>query len=151
MKKYITFIALVFAATLTQAQSYQDEVDLIQSIFSMDKEDVVAGFVEVSSTQEEAFWQLYYEYESKRQSLGQERIVLLSQYIDDYETMGSEEAAAWTKKVIALQQKTDKLISSYYGKVLKISDGIVATQFYQIETYILGEIRATILETIPFI
>ena len=84
-------------------------------------------------------------YKSKRQSLGQERIVLLSQYIDDYENMGSEETAAWTKKVIALQQKTDKLISTYYRKVLKISDGIVATQFYQIETYILGEIRATIL------
>jgi hypothetical protein len=60
----------------------------------MEKEDVVVGFVEVPTAQEEAFWKLYYEYESKRQSLGQERIVLLSQYIDDYETMGIEEAAA---------------------------------------------------------
>lgn len=151
MKKYISIILLFFTASIIQAQSDQEEVDLMQSIFGMDKKEVVAGYVQFSPAQEEAFWELYDEYEAKRQTLGQERVVLLRQYFDEHEAMGSAEADAWTKKVITLQQKTDKLISSYYGKILKISDGVVATQFYQIENYVLGEIRAAILETIPFI
>lgn len=151
MKKYISIILLFFVASMSQAQSNLDEINLMQSIFGMDKKEVVAGYVEFSPAQEDAFWKLYNEYEAKRRDLGQERVVLLRQYFDEHETMGSAEADAWTKKVITLQQKTDKLISSYYGKILKISDGVVATQFYQIENYVLGEIRAAILETIPFI
>lgn len=151
MKKYISIILLFFVASMSQAQSNLDEINLMQSIFGMDKKEVVAGYVEFSPAQEDAFWKLYNEYEAKRRDLGQERVVLLRQYFDEHETMGSVEADAWTKKVITLQQKTDKLISSYYGKILKISDGVVATQFYQIENYVLGEIRAAILETIPFI
>lgn len=151
MRKCISIILLFFVASISQAQSNQEEIDLIQSIFGMKKQDIVAGFVDVSPAQKEAFWKLYDEYEAKRQTLGQERVVLLRQYFDEHEAMGSAEADAWTKKVITLQQKTDKLISSYYGKILKISDGVVATQFYQIENYVLGEIRAAILETIPFI
>ena len=65
--------------------------------------------------------------------------------------MTSEQADAWTKKVMELQKKTDDLIATYYGKVKAISDGIVATQFYQIENYILTVIRAQILDEIPFV
>jgi len=50
-----------------------------------------------------------------------------------------------------LQKKTDNLITTYYGKIKGISDGIVATQFYQIESYILTAIRITVLDEIPFV
>jgi hypothetical protein len=83
--------------------------------------------------------------------LGKQRITLLEQYADQYQTMTSEQADAWTKKVIALQKKTDNLIATYYDKVKAISDGIVATQFYQIENYILTAIRSEILWQVPFI
>jgi hypothetical protein len=65
--------------------------------------------------------------------------------------MTSEQADAWTKKVIELQKKTDNLISTYYTKVKLISDGIVATQFYQIENYILTAIRMQVLQNVPFV
>ena len=65
--------------------------------------------------------------------------------------MTSEQADAWTKKVMDLQKKTDALIATYYGKVKSVSDGIVALQFYQIENYILAGIRAEILDQVPFV
>ena len=65
--------------------------------------------------------------------------------------MTSEQADAWTKKVIDLQKKTDALIATYYGKVKSVTDGVVATQFYQIENYILTAIRAEVLEAVPFL
>jgi hypothetical protein len=65
--------------------------------------------------------------------------------------MTGEQADTWTKKVMELQVKTDKLIATYYEKVKGISDGVVATQFYQIENYILSMIRMQILQEVPFL
>lgn len=151
MKKYILILAVLFVASFAKAQTNKEEVDLMQAAFGMDKKAVVMEFVHPSETQKDAFWKLYDEYETQRKAFGKQRIALLEQYAEKYETMTSEQADAWTKKVIDLQGKTDKLIVTYYNKVKKISDGIVATQFYQIENYILAGIRAQILDEVPFL
>jgi len=151
MKKYILIIAVLFVASIAKAQSNKEEVDLMQAAFGMDKKAVVAEFVHPSAAQKDAFWKLYDEYETQRKKLGIERIELLKQYAAQYETMTSEQADAWTKQVIDLGGRTDKLIVSYYDKVKKISDGVVATQFFQIENYVLAGIRARILDNVPFL
>jgi hypothetical protein len=76
---------------------------------------------------------------------------LLLYYAAYYATLTCEEADSWTLGIIALQKKTDALLNTYYKKVKKISNGIVATQFYQIELYILTAIRMEILDAVPFI
>jgi hypothetical protein len=151
MKKYLLIIAVLFVASFAKAQSNKEEVDLMQAAFGMDKKAVVMEFVHPSETQKDAFWKLYDEYETQRKVYGKQRIALLDQYAEQYKTMTSEQADAWMKKVIDLQTKTDKLIVTYYNKVRKISDGVVATQFYQIENYILAGIRAQILDEVPFL
>jgi len=151
MKKHVLLIAILFLASFAYAQSNTEEVDLMQAAFGMDKKSAVADFVKPSAAQKDAFWKLYDEYETQRKELGKQRIVLLEQYAGQYQTMTSEQADVWTKMVIELQKKTDNLIATYYGKVKAISDGIVATQFYQIENYILTAIRAEVLEQVPFL
>jgi len=151
MKKHILIIAALFLASFAYTQSNKEEVDLMQAAFGMDKKTVVADFVKPSPAQKDAFWKLYDEYETQRKELGKQRIELLKQYANQYLTMTSEQADAWTKKVIDLQKKTDNLIVTYYGKVKAVTDGIVATQFYQIEGYILTAIRMQVLENVPFL
>jgi hypothetical protein len=151
MKKYLLIVAVLFSAILANAQSNKEEVDLMQAAFGMDKKAAVAEFVKLSDTQKDPFWKLYDEYETQRKELGKVRIELLNQYSKEYKTFTSEQADAWTTKVIDLQTKTDDLIKNYYSKVKKATDGIVATQFYQIENYILTEIRMQVLDEIPFV
>jgi hypothetical protein len=151
MKKSILIIATLFMATFAWAQSNKEEIDLMQAAFGMDKKAIVADFVKPSAAQKDAFWKLYDEYETQRKELGKQRIALLGQYADQYLTMTAAQADAWTVKVIELQKKTDGLIATYYGKVKLISDGLVATQFYQIENYILTAIRAKVLQEVPFV
>jgi hypothetical protein len=151
MKQYIIITFALFLASFTYSQSNKEEVDLIQAAFGMEKKAIVANFVQLSDTQKDAFWLLYDEYETKRKELGRERIDLLQQYAEQFMTMTGEQADEWTKKVMELQVKTDKLITTYYEKVKDISDGVVATQFYQIENYILAIIRMEILQEVPFL
>jgi hypothetical protein len=151
MKKSLLLIAAVLFASFSWAQSNKEEIDLFQAAFGMDKKAVVADFVKPSDAQKAAFWKLYDEYETQRKDLGKQRIALLQEYAETYTTMTGVQADAWTKKVIELQKKTDNLIATYYGKVKGVSDGLVATQFYQIENYILTAIRMQVLDNVPFI
>ena len=151
MKKYILIITAIFLASFAYTQTNKEEVDLLQAAFGMDKKSIVADFVKPNAAQKDAFWQLYDEYETARKELGKQRITLLEDYAAHFIDMTPEQANEWTKKVIELQRKTDALIVSYYYKIRDKSDGIVATQFYQIENYILTAIRMQVLQNVPFL
>jgi hypothetical protein len=151
MKKITLLLAITVMSAYAFSQSNNEEIDLIQSAIGMGKKEAVSEYIQISDTQKEAFWQLYDEYETQRKELGKQRIDLLIQYGKEYQAMTSEQADAWMTKVIALQQKTDKLIVTYYKKIKKATDGIVATQFYQIENYILTIVRMQILTEIPLV
>ena len=151
MKKYILIITALFLTSFAWSQSNKEEIDLVQAAFGMDKKAAVADFVKPSALQKDAFWKLYDEYETQRKELGKQRIELLKQYADHYLDMTPAQADAWTIKVIALQKKTDNLIVTYYGKIKLVSNASVATQFYQIEYFILTGIRMKLLQNVPFV
>ncbi|RPH47321.1 MAG: hypothetical protein EHM85_20055 [Desulfobacteraceae bacterium] len=151
MKKIALLLVAMTIAFVTYSQSNKEEVDLLQAAFGMDKKAVVASFVQPTDLQKDAFWNLYDEYELQRKENGKKRIQLLEQYAKQYNSMTEEQADSWTTEVMKLQTATDKLISSYYKKIRKVSSPIVATQFYQIENYILTGIRMEILEGVPFL
>jgi hypothetical protein len=149
MKKLALLLSVLLVAASINAQSNKEEIDLMQSSFGMEKKAMVAEFVQVDPAQKDAFWKLYDEYETARKALGQERIKLLNQYTEGYTKFTNESAEAWTKKVIDLSSKTDALIITYYNKIKKVTNPIVALQFYQVEGYILSGIRVSLLESLP--
>ncbi|MBU2553192.1 MAG: hypothetical protein KKF98_01960 [Bacteroidetes bacterium] len=151
MKKITFVIAIFMAAIAANAQTNKEEVDLMQAAFGMEKKAIVAEFVQPTEAQSDAFWTLYDEYEVKRKVNGAKRIELLSNYAQQFNSMTDEQAEAWTNEVIKLSAATDKLIVTYYKKIKKATSPIVATQFYQIESYILTGIRMEILDGVPFL
>jgi len=151
MKNITLLIALLALVSLTYSQSDKEEVDLFQAAFGMEKKAVVSSFVHPSDLQKDAFWTLYDEYEVERKENGLKRIELLKKYAEQYNSMTDEQADAWTNEVIKLQSATDKLIVTYYNKIKKVTSPIVATQFYQIENYILTAIRMEVLDGVPFL
>ena len=150
MKKAIFFLVVMSAFTFANAQTNKEEIDLMQSAFGMEKKAMVAEFVKVDPAQKDAFWALYDEYETARKDLAKRRIELLDQYADNWDKMTPEFADTWTKETLSLGKKTDALLVTYYKKVKKVTNPIVALQFFQVENYILTGIRMMILEEIPF-
>jgi len=150
MKKLMLLMAALLVAGFTYSQT-KEEVDLFQAAFGMEKKALVAENIKLDGAQEDAFWTLYDEYEVTRKEYGKKRLELWTQYAKTYKTMTGEEADAWVKQVMELQVSTDKLIRTYYNKIKKAVNPIVATQFYQIENYIITAIRMEIQEEMPFI
>ena len=149
MKKVILLLSASLLVALANAQSNKEEIDFMQAAFGMEKKAMIQEFVQVAPEQKDAFWALYDEYETARKELGKERIALLTQYAGNYANLTNESADALTVKSIELGKKTDALIASYYNKIKKATNPIVAMQFYQVEGYILSGIRLSILEQLP--
>jgi hypothetical protein len=151
MKKAFFIIALITFSSSIMAQSIQEEVDMVQSLFGMEKKAVVAEFIQLEGVQGDTFWALYDEYEIKRKELGKGRLALLQVYADTYDSMDDATADGILKDMMTLQISNDKLISTYAKKIKKKVNVKTAAQFYQIEGYVLSKIRAEILENIPVI
>ena len=151
MKKTLLTTLMVALACFAFSQSNKEEVDLVQSVFGMEKKAMAAEFIKLEGAPKDAFWVAYDEYETKRKELGKKRIGLLEKYVNGYSTLDDASMDQITKEIISLQGDTDKLIVTYYNKIKKGSGVKAAAQFYQFENYILSKIRAEILENIPLI
>lgn len=149
MRKLTLLFIAIFAFSFVNAQSAKEEVDIMQAAFGMEKKAMMAEFVKVDAAQADAFWKLNDEYETTRKAYGKERIDLLDKYVDNYNKLTNEYADSWTKQVLSLQKKTDKLLVTYYNKIKKVTNPVVALQFFQAEGYILSGIRLSILEELP--
>jgi len=148
MKKLL-FIVLTLTYSITGfSQSFQDEVKLMQSIYGMDKKEIVAEFIELNSGQEEVFWKLYDEYEVKRKELGEKRFEIIWNYVNDYGEIKPEDAEMMMNESIPLRKRSDELVDTYYKKIKNKTDPVVAVQFYQIENYLSDLIRIKLLEEV---
>lgn len=89
MKKVIFTISLAFVSMSSSlfAQNNSEEIDMVQSIFGMEKKALVAEIIQPESGKSDAFWLLYDQYETKRKELGKRRIALLNSYADNYDTL----------------------------------------------------------------
>jgi len=149
--KNLFVIAILFMSALGFSQSNKEEVELFQSLYGMDKKEVVAAFVTVDAAHKDAFWKAYDAYEVERKAIGKEKFSLLEKYAHNYGTMDTETMDDIMNDLISLTNKTDKLQASYYKKIKKAAGVKAASQFLQMEYYLSAAIRTAILEEIPFI
>ena len=145
----ITFLLLLATTIQSFSQDAADELQLIKSLFGADKDLIVQEFVKVDGATKDKFWKLYLEFEKVRREYGQRKFTVLNGYVKKYNALPESELDEIMKEIIQLSANQDKLIASYYSKVKKECGIAVAAQFYQIEWYLLNEIRTSILENIP--
>lgn len=149
MKKITLLLLAFFVVALVKAQSNKEEIELMQAAFGIEKKAMVEEFVKMDVSQKDAFWKLYDEYETARKDLGKRRLELLDKYAKNFSNITNESADAMTQEIIALSKKTDALLTTYVGKIKKVTSPVVAMQFYIVEGYILSGIRVSILEQLP--
>jgi hypothetical protein len=149
MRKASLFLLLSVITLPAICQDAQDELQMIQSLFGNRKDSIVGGFVKVEGASKTKFWNLYNKFEQERRDLGQKRFRVLNNYVKSYNTLPHAELDEIMNEIISLSASQDKLIASYYKKIKKECGVAVAAQFYQIEWYLLSQVRTAVLENIP--
>jgi len=151
MKHVLVLLIGLFISTISIAQTYNEEVDMLQALYGSEKRDIIKNFIVLEGEQKTAFWTLYDAYEVERKALGIQRINLIGVYAENYHNLDNDGTDVLVKEMLKLVKSNDKLIEKYYGKLKKKAGVKAAAQFVQIEHYLLSAIRSEVLEEIPFI
>lgn len=152
MRKLILSLAIgLLTINISSAQNTNQEIGLIGSILKSEIKVFFAQNIELKTSQNELFWQIYDQYEEEVKPISVQRFKLLEQVIERGGELTKEEL---DKKIIALNKSNNKRmkVRFKYYKIYKKKLGVkVASQFYQIDSYINTHIAATLNEGMPLI
>lgn len=133
------------------AQSISDEVALIQSAFGMEKQALVKEAMQLSEEKEQAFWDVYRAYEGERRALARERLGIIADYADNFETMTDAKAEELARRLFKVDMAVTKLQNKYFSRFKKATTGLDAAKFMQIDRHIHATIRLLISDAMPFL
>ncbi|WP_439481654.1 hypothetical protein [Cyclobacterium plantarum] len=152
MKKTVLLILMAFSAgNLAFAQDINDEITLIQAEFGMGKKQLVEAVMDLPESLAPGFWTIYQQYEGARQLLARERLLLINQYLNNYENIDNEIADSLSKGIMKNSAARNKLHQKYYKKFKKVTSARDAAKFMQLDNYIHSTLRNITLQELPFI
>jgi hypothetical protein len=151
MKNFLMLTAFILLSAATIAQSNKEDIAIVQNMFGKDKKELVQAYMTIPEAQKAGFWTMYDEYEESRKKLGRERIALIQDYANAYDSLNDKKASdLMNRKILWLNNYTG-MQKKYYASFAKLIGGIQASKFFQLEDYLENNIRLAIQESIPFI
>lgn len=145
MKKIIAIVSFVCFMNGVYAQQHT-EIELIRSQYKLEKKEVVANYLTLSNDNAAKFWPIYEKYETERRALGDRKIKLITDYVNDHHVGNVKNADAMVKESAELQRKEVSLREKYYGLVKTGVSPEVAVNFYQIEDVIATALKMKLWE-----
>jgi hypothetical protein len=151
MKKLFIAICLFAFTNGAWAQSNKEDVEIIQSVYGKDKKDLVAAYMSIPESKKTAFWKMYDEYETSRKTLGKQKIKLIEEYINGYESLDDAKSTRLFLAMNANNMQYEKLYEVWFKKFSTVIGGKEAGKMFQLETYLQTAIRIELLDGLPFI
>jgi hypothetical protein len=138
-------------AISAKSQTIDEEVVMVQSIYGMEKKDLIAKHMILEKSQIDIFWQLYEEYELERREIGLKRAANIASYADKYEKLTNEDADMLIKASFEINLGFVNLWEKTYKKMAKSLSPVIAAQFIQAEMFIENMVRQELALNIPLI
>lgn len=151
MKKLILVAIIAVVAITAKAQSNAEEITLIQSVYGMEKRDLIAKHMKIDASQSDLFWQMYDEYEIARKEIGLKRVKNIELYAEKYDNLTSADADAIMKASFEVNTDFVKLWDKTYKKMAKSISSVTAAQFIQAEMFLESMVRQELAMQIPLI
>lgn len=144
-------IAILSGSLVTTAQESKDEIQLVQTMWGMQKRDIINQYMKFTDEESAKFSPIYEAYSNEYKSLGAERINMMADYAANYATLTNEKADQLVQSLLKNNAAIDKLQLKYYNKIKKEISALRAAQFMQVELYIQTMVRAELQSNIPMI
>lgn len=151
MKHRMISLAVMCLATIItcSAQTSDAEADAMVNLLGVQKKEALAQLVSVSGKDSVAFWKIYDEYQQKNKATAKARIKLYETTARSYNNMTPQKADSLARRYFTNRVEQEESLQEYYQKIKAATNSIVAFEFYQAETYLLTQIRASIMQQIP--
>jgi hypothetical protein len=158
-----TILALPLAPPLVLAQSASpkapakpaDDLDALVELARKDlragKADIVGKTMKLDAAQAAAFWPLYKQYEAERQAVGDERLAVIQDFAEHYDSMNDAKATGLLERSFGIEDKRMAIEKKYKGEMLKVLPGKVVARFFQVDRRVNNLIDLKLSSQIPLV
>ena len=138
-------IVLVAAGTAVRAQSaavsekdtrtlnLSAYAELLRSDVRASKVAILTELMELSETEDKAFWPLYREYDGELAKLGDERVALITDYAQNYAKLTDAIADRLALKALDLESRRQAVKAKYFERIKTALSPRAALRFLQVE------------------
>src|SRR5262245_24539398 len=156
----LTFSALACGlAALARAQAPASpqavDTDKLIELFRKDvraqKADIIGKTMALDATQAAAFWPVYKAYEGERQALGDQRLHVIQDLAEHFDTLNDDKAKGLLDRSFALEDQRRALEKKDRDEFLKVLPAKVVARFFQVESRLNNLINLEISSAIPLV
>ena len=151
MKQSILLISAFLFSIGLQGQVLGDDVIIVQNLWGKEKRALIADYMDFSAAQGDTFWPAYNTYESARKELGRERLAIMEEYVQNFQTLSDKKATELVNKAAQNSIALQKLLQSTFKSMSRIIGPAQAAKFIQIENYLMTGIMLSMQENLPFL
>jgi peptidoglycan hydrolase CwlO-like protein len=115
------------------------------------KADILGKTMALDSTQAAAFWPVYKQYEAELQTLGNERVAIIEDFAEHFDSMDDAKAKALTDRQIALEEKKVALVKKYRDEMAKVLPAKAVARWLQVESRLNKLVELSVASEIPLV
>jgi hypothetical protein len=139
----------------TKAATNQADVDkmieLVRKDVRADKADIVSKTMKLDATQAAAFWPVYKAYEAEVQALGDQRVFVIQDLADHFETLNDAQAKGLLERSLTIEEQRVALQKKYKDEFLKVLPAKTVARFFQVDSRLNNLINLQVSSQIPLV
>jgi hypothetical protein len=139
------------ASAPKSTQDVEKLIELVRKDVRAQKADIVAKTMKLDADQAAAFWPVYKQYEAERQALGNERLGVIQDLAEHFESLNDAKAQGLLERSFAIEDKRIALERKYKDEMLKVLPAKTVARFFQVESRLNNLINLEISAQIPLV
>jgi hypothetical protein len=141
--------AFAQAPAETRDTNLRAYVELLRSDLRAGKVAIITEVMEFTEEEDAKFWPVYREYETELAKINDDRMALIRQYADAYDTLTDDTADRLAKGALDLEARRHALTVKYYDRFKSVLPAKTAARFLQVEHQILLLLDLQIASSLP--
>jgi hypothetical protein len=154
-----TCAVFVLLTTLASAQTADvnvkpltdSDIQLLRSDVQADKNEIITHTMQFNDTESQVFWPVYRDYARDQQIIGDQRVQLVKDYAQNYDSLDDAKAKDMEQRMIGIENKNLALREDYWPKFMKALGAKRAAKFYQVDARLSLIITLQLTAQIPLI
>lgn len=149
MLRFLLPLVLLVFTQVSLAQS--GEGSAAREQLRTQKSALMKAAMNLTGEQSEKFWPIYNEYEDKLEDIIDSRLELIRLYAGNYKIMTEDKAKTLARTSFELEASRMDLRESYYKKMARGLNPIIAVRFAQVDNQINTLLDLEIMQMVPLI
>jgi hypothetical protein len=125
--------------------------ELLRSDIRVQKAAIIAEVMQFSEADDAKFWPIYRQYEAELAKINGDRLALISEYAESYDTLTDATADRLALRALDLEDQRQALKVKYYNQLKAEPPPKTVVRFLQVENQILLLLDLQIAASLPIV